>query len=620
MTTVSTLSSLSIKTGVSGLVSGMDTEELIKSMTATSRERILKQQQAIQKLQWKQTGYRSVSAALKSFQSNYLDMLSSTNFRSTSFFNTVKASTTASSVAVTTTAAATAGKLTIDKITQLATHQKLESSTGASKEMQVVIQESVSAADLLGKELSITLDGEMKAIVLNDAFATAYEAGNKPGVQAALQDLLNEAFPPYKGGVLDGQNKITVDADLKLLAPGSQITINAIGGDEATLETLGLNPGQSTKLSLNKEIRSLSWATALDEVDTFKFTINGQAFEFSKNTSISRIISAVNNSKAGVTLAYSSITDRISLTANKSGSGDHINISDTEGNLLTAMGLTAGQETAGQDAVLTVDGQQIVRSSNTVEIDGVRIELKETSNEKITIDLKHDASDLKEHIKKFVEDYNAMLDLANGLIKEKIFSDFPPLSEEQKAEMTETQIKQWEEKAKSGQLRADKILIGLTSKLQAMIASTAVEGFSLYSMGIRTTGYQNNGKLEINEDTLNKALEERGAEIKALFTDEKGLGNSLNSLINSYIKTSGTQGSRGILTEAAGIESTRSETENNIDDSIKRTNKLLETLQRRLENEESTLWRRFTAMEKALEQLNAQSAILLQFSGNQGSY
>ncbi|HVI42111.1 MAG TPA: flagellar filament capping protein FliD, partial [Anaerovoracaceae bacterium] len=80
------------------------------------------------------------------------------------------------------------------------------------------------------------------------------------------------------------------------------------------------------------------------------------------------------------------------------------------------------------------------------------------------------------------------------------------------------------------------------------------------------------------------------------------------------IRTSGVQGTRGSLVEAAGVESTRSDTENNITDTITRTNKTILTLQDRLTGEETRLWNRFTAMEQAIQQLNNQSSMLTQFS------
>ena len=111
--------------------------------------------------------------------------------------------------------------------------------------------------------------------------------------------------------------------------------------------------------------------------------------------------------------------------------------------------------------MLTVEGQLISRSSNSVNIGGVIIDLLKTSEDPVVITMRNDPTTLMEPIKKFVEDYNTMIDLINGLVKENVYRDFPPLSEAQKEEMSEKQIEKWEEKAKSGVLRGDSILRGL---------------------------------------------------------------------------------------------------------------------------------------------------------------
>jgi hypothetical protein len=256
-------------------------------------------------------------------------------------------------------------------------------------------------------------------------------------------------------------------------------------------------------------------------------------------------------------------------------------------------------------------------------VDGVECKtgyqlLKERVEEfTLEITMKEDATSLLEPIKKFVEDYNAMMDLMNGLVKEKVYRDFPPLSDEQKNEMSEKEIEKWEEKAKSGVLRGDRTLQSIATKLQTTLSGLSVEGFSLYSLGITSAGYQENGKLKIDEKKLTKALETNGAEIRALFTSENGLGSEINNIINEAVKTSGPKGQRGSLIEMAGLPSTRSDTENSIHDTIERTNKIIETLKTRLTAEESRLWKSFTAMENAIQQLNVQSSILMQFSGNQ---
>lgn len=629
MATINSYSSISAKTGIGGLVSGMDIDELVKNLSATSRQKLFKQEQALQKLQWKQTAYRSVSTGLKEFQTNYLDLLSKTNFRSASFFNNVKASTASTAISVSTSAGSAEGKMVVNKITQLATNQSITSGNSVSK--GISLTEPANVADLEGKFISLTLDGKVKTITFDDAFVA--EAADK-GFKVALQNVLDKTFGTYKVGEGPEESHVKVvenGGTLSLEAPGSNLMVNAIGGENEALGTLQLDGGSSNVLKTYSPLMSLNIEglnpVGTEEPKAYRFTINGEKFEFKTTDSLSTVMSRINsNEKAGVTIAYSALTDKFTVTAKESGAGQNILIEDGHdgegeagGNLMKALGLTAStsvEKEKGQNAILEVNGQQIVRSSNRVEVDGVIINLKETTTQPITIELKRDSSSLMDPIKKFVDDYNAMMDLMHGLTNEKVNSKYGPLSEEQKAEMSEKEIENWEAMAKSGLLRNDRILQDISTKFQTLMSSTFVNGVSLHNIGIESAGYGANGKLKINEDKLTKALEEKGAEISALFTSEDGIGNKLNDVINGAIKTSGAQGQRGTLVEAAGIEATRSDTENAIYDTIERTNKLIARLKLQLASEESRLWARFTAMETAISRLNNQSAMLMQFSGN----
>jgi flagellar hook-associated protein 2 len=636
MTTINSLTSLTAKTGIGGLVSGMDIDELVQGLTAASRQKILKQQQTVQKLQWKQQAYRSVIKALSEFQSSYLDVLSPTNFRSASFFNTVKATSSSSAVSVITTPSATAGTITINSIRQLATSQKITGTQPASKALSGTLQSETPgtltetgianlASSLAGKSISLNLDGKVRVVTFDSEIFEniATEQPTATALENAFQVAVDKAF-----GVIDPQDRIinvSINEDqLSFAADGSRLTVRAVGDDEETLELLGLKNGQSNKINTGLALGDISFARELDDVETFKFSINSVEFEFDRSVSLTEIMRKINASDAGVTLSYSSITDSFTMVAKETGAGENIKIEQTQGNLMEALGLTAESGASvvyGQNALLTVNGKDIVRSTNEINIDGVTIQLHQTTEEDadpITITLENDATSLKEPIKKFVEDYNALMDLINGLVKEAVYGDYQPLSEEQKSEMTEKQIEQWEEKAKSGVLRGDRILIGIASKLQtAMMTVAESGGISLFQIGITSAGYQENGKLEAKEAKLEEALRTRGDEIRDLFaTAETGLAHRVNSIIEGAIKRTGPDNERGTLIQVAGIENTVSDTRNSISQTIERTNRLIETLRRRLTDEETRLWRRFTAMETAIQQLNVQSMMLMQFSGN----
>ncbi|MDD2189675.1 MAG: flagellar filament capping protein FliD [Eubacteriales bacterium] len=628
-TSASTTSLLTAKTGIGGLVSGMDIDELVESLSSSSRQKILKQQQNVQKLEWKQTAYRSVTTALKEFQGKYLDVLSKTNFRSESFFNTLNAVSSSDKIKVAAASGASAGSITINSVTKLAACQVVKSAASVSKglvgKMESAVAGTMDSTDIdnllaaiSGKSVSITLDGKVKAVTFDNAFADSVNADKTPaGLRNALQAAVDSSF-----GVTDPADRVlTIEVNndqLTFSATGSKVIIHSVGDDIATLDNLGFADGQSNTLTASASFESSSFAAGLEEIDAYKFTINSINFTVSKADSLAAIMNKINSSDAGVKISYSSITDKFTMTANESGAGEKIVTSDSIGNLMEAFGLTDTSRTlitAGENAVITVNGQQIIRNSNTMDIDGVKVTVSEVTDAPSTITINEDASSLLDSIKGFVEDYNSMISLVNGLTKEEINRDFQPLSDEQKEEMTESQIKTWEDKAKSGLLRGDSILQNISSKLHSVMTSTSIGGISLHSIGISSAGYGENGKLKIDETKLKEALQTKSYEIKELFISSKGIGNSLFDIVNSATKTSGVKGSRGTLVEVAGMASTMSDTENSIYEQIKRTNKTIKTMQIRLTAEESRLWSKFTAMESALNSLNVQSSILSQFSG-----
>lgn len=621
----STLSSLSAKTGMAGLVSGLDTDSLVESLTSASRAKIAKSQQKVQTMEWKQAAYRNVSKTLKEFQSKYLDVLSTTNFRSASFYNTIKSSSASTKISVSSTSAASAGNITINKITQLATNQTVTGTDTATKPLSgsgaVEIGDLLAGLETESKSFLLKMDGQVRTITLDAAFKTAVE---QPGVsiqsfEAALQTKIDDAFGKKSNG--DPLIKVSMSAGgvLDLKASGSQLTVNALNNDNVTLGKLKLSDGQTDRISTTKTLADIASSLEIPLTgDEFNFSINGKQFNFKSTDSLSAVISKVNTSDAGVTMAYSSITDKFTLTSKVSGAGDNIKVTETPGGLMESLGLAGAgaKKTDGLNAELIVNNQSIVRTSNSIEVDGVKIELLEKSEEAITISSKADSTSLKDTIKSFVTDYNNMIEMMNKLVKENADSNFPPLTEDQKADMSEKEIENWEKKAKVGLLQNDSILKGIASKMQSMIYGSAVSGgISLNDLGITSAGYSENGKLKIDEAKLATALETKGTAIQELFTTEKtGIAQQLNEIINGAAKTTGAKGSRGSLIEMAGYDSTLSDTENSITDSVTKTNKSITELKAKLKTEETYYWGKFSALETALQQLNSQSSILSQFS------
>ncbi len=624
----STLSSLSAKTGMAGLVSGLDTDSLVESLTSTSRSKIAQKQQSVQRLEWKQTAYRNVSKALKEFQSKYLDVLSTTNFRSASLYNTVKASTASTKISVSATSAATTGSIEISNVTQLATSQTITGVSGASKTLtggtayDSTLLDGISGTT--SKSFLLKMDGTVRTITLDQAFKDSIITDGLT-VEEALQNKITKAFGEKSVGVPVVDVSFT-DGKIGFSSSGAQLTVSALNSDTATLTKLGFTDGQTDRLNTSKTLADLPLLKGTNAVDgEYKFSINGKNFSFTTTDTLSSVISKVNASDAGVTMSYSTITDKFSLTAKESGAGDNIVVKETAGTLMNAFGLAGTEDVdmdtiAGKNAILEVNGQSIVRTSNSIEVNGVKIQLLETTatNEKLTISMSENTTTLKDTIKNFVSDYNNMITMMNGLIKENADSDYAPLTDDQKEDMSEKEIEAWETKAKVGLLQGDSVLKGITSKMQSMMYGSAVSGgITLFNIGISSAGYAENGKLKIDEEKLDTALKTKGSDIKELFTKETtGLANQLNSIIDGAAKTTGVKGSRGSLIELAGYESTLSNTENSITETITKTNKSITSLKTKLKTEETYYWNKFSALETAMQQLNTQSSMITSFGSS----
>ena len=135
--------------------------------------------------------------------------------------------------------------------------------------------------------------------------------------------------------------------------------------------------------------------------------------------------------------------------------------------------------------------------------------------------------------------------------------------------MSDDQITEWNAKAKVGVLQGDSTLRTLASKLSNLLyTKVSDKGVTLYDLGITSAGYDEKGKLEVDTDKLSSALSSSIGSITQLFTADGGISDSFDTLIDSYAKTSGTQGTRGILVELAGVADTTSATQNSIYDQL----------------------------------------------------
>lgn len=271
---------------------------------------------------------------------------------------------------------------------------------------------------------------------------------------------------------------------------------------------------------------------------------------------------------------------------------------------------------AGQNAVLTVDGTVIERNTNTFELDGITMELTSEYHDTgtpISLTTSRDTDKIVDSLKSFVEDYNALVEELNEHLKETAnYKKYPPLTDEQKKEMSDKEIELWEEKSKEGLLHNDANITSFLGDMR-MVLYSSVEGagLSLYDIGIETSdNWRDNGKLVIDEDVLKSMVATNADAICKLFTDrEQGLGAGMQKALKDAANVS--SGSPGTMVRYAGTKDVLT-TSNTLYEEMKHISETLSNLNTKYQLEKTRYWNQFNAMEQAISNMNSQSSWLTQ--------
>lgn len=617
---------------ITGIASGLDTEQVVRDLMRIERLKVDRLYQERQTIQWRKEQFREIINRVRSFRDTYFDILKpETNLMSASALHKMQVSSSDSGIL---TAVASSGALSGTRtveILQLATEAKGTSTAPVTAPIQssADITEPVTVTE--GKNvIRISLNGQTKEITVAEGTYTLDE------LKSELQAKIDSAFGTGKIDVSSSGNRLqfAVSPLDTLSLSSNTYYAGGVADEEDVLAVLNLQTGASNRLSLSSTMEEVSAKLAggslvFDGEGKFVVTINDVAIEIDRSDTLSQVLSKINNSAAGVTMTYSSFSDTFTLKSKATGEGTIT--FDAGGNLFAAFNIDSVE--AGRDLQFTIDGSAVAsRSGNTFTADGVTYTAKATGTATVTVNL--DTEGIYTLIESFVNDYNSLIETINSKLNEEYFRDFPPLTDEQKKEMSESEIELWEEKAKSGLLRRDPLLEGLLMEMRRALYD-AVGETHLTEIGIETSNnYRDNGKLVLKGggSTLKAALAEDPEKIIELFTRtsdiayspnltaaeraeryaESGLAHRLSDILNDNIRTTrDSSGCKGALLERAGIAGDISEFDNYYDRQILDVNKSIDRLNEMLTRKEEQLYLKFAAMEKALQQLYSQSDWLI---------
>ena len=528
------------------------------------------------------------------------------------------------------------GKMNQDDIDNGISLDEFNASSNKSSFEAAAITKQPLSGYLKGKSISVSYGGQTKNIEL---IGDKEEIKDFKAFKDSLQNKLDKAFGSGKVTVGEGQN-----GSLTFTAKDNKQTLQISADSKELQNALGITSTQSNKISTGSSLWENRVKLGLGKYDTKEklndalknFTVNGAKIDnITADTTVDGLLTAINNNKdAGVTATYLGSENKFVLSSNEKGEGRKITLgADPKDTTDAANLIFGGVSQDGTDGEMSIlyNGVQttITSSSNTFSIDGLDIRATNTFNTGsataeggVSFTASADTEKVTETVKKFIEAYNAMIDEVRTQATTKPDSNYKPLTDDQKNEMNETSIKNWEDKAKEGILYNSSALKDLDNATQGIFSSMMINGVSyddLEKIGISfSDDYTAGGKIVFDEEKFKTAMDSDPEKVSDLFTGTHGIVNTIDSTLSTYATryASRNGNSYGVLIEEAGSEKlSLTLTNNSIYKELKDMQETITNLQSQLSTEQDRYISQFTQMERLINQMNSQSSYLSQLGG-----
>lgn len=367
---------------------------------------------------------------------------------------------------------------------------------------------------------------------------------------------------------------------------------------------------------------------------------------FTKNLTLNDLANRINNARYNasgkktsldIRANYDSVSDGFSLANSKTGDSNKIDLTvDTtsssasytttllnnlklgvvsNGTIGSAMTLTTSSPTtismaaAGTNANVKIDGRDYNNlQDNKLEVGGVTYTFKKPTpvGTPATVNVAQDQDKLVENVKKFVEEYNALLDELNKLYGDKGHKDYGVLTKSQEDGMTKEQVEKWNAKAKEGLLYRDSYVRSIIGDMRDAVINPvkSVPGrySTLSSIGI--TAKDQKGHLQIDETKLKNAIAAEPDAVYRLIShddenDDYGnsgvatrLYNKLGGRLKELERHSGVAADKTDLSELGKL--------------IQNYEKQMSDFKKLMSSFESKLYQKYNAMEEAIARLSTQ--------------
>lgn len=367
---------------------------------------------------------------------------------------------------------------------------------------------------------------------------------------------------------------------------------------------------------------------------------------FNKKLTLNDLANRINNARfkgadgkktaLDIRASYDSVSDGFSIVNNKTGDQNKINLSvDTSGaagaasktlleNLklgkvengtigaplsFTTSGTTSSLEAQGTNAKVKIDGRTYDNlQENKLKVNGVTYTFKKPTptGTAATVNVTQDQEKLVENVKKFVEEYNALLDELVKLYGEKRNKDYGVLTKSQEEGMSKEQVEKWNAKAKEGLLHRDDYVRSLISDLRDAVINRVQSAPGRYSTmsSIGITAKNQTGHLQLDETKLKNAIAAEPDAVNRLISHDDENNDYGNSGVASRIYNKLTARLKS-LESHSGVSANKSDM-SELGKLIQNYEKQMSDFKKLMSSFESKLYKKYNAMEVAISRLSTQ--------------
>ena len=639
---------------MTGLISNLDTEGLIKELMNAQNMKKTKIENKITKLEWKQEKWKELNTKIyKLYTDSLADMKTEGTYltKKASSSNESKLKVSAGSSAAEGTHSVTVGKLAS---AQYLTGGAIKLPAGSDL---TEVNRATKLADLGFDTSGLSViriqagDKEAKTITVDEdtTIADFVEACKEAGINASFDDTYDRIFLSAKESGVENAFRITTGVssagderealkdvfDFDNLSAAQKSKVNSLID---TLRTASLGEDAEAKAEAEEALADYLTTFQTDKIkketeEAYRASLDNED-DFSQETLDAKIEEALAAAETqlgekAVALGnaignYEVALEEETLSAANDGGLKNIGLSDVDytvdanGEVIyTELDASAGASLVkASDGWITYNGAKFEASSNNYTINGLNFTANAVTaeGEAITVTVNKDVDAVYDKVKNFIKQYNELLEEMNKLYNADSAKGYDILTDEEREAMTEEQIEKWENKIKDSLLRRDDTLGSLLNTMKTTLAkSVTVDGksYALSSFGIVTSDYTEKGKLHLlgdGDDTYGKDFEDK---LKAALSEDadtvmqvlSGVTKELYDNMADKMKTSSVSSALTFYNDKQ------------MDKTMTSYKDELSTLEDRLQQIEDRYYDQFTAMEVAMSKLNSQQSSLNSIMG-----